>query len=366
MTEPKNETAPTADTERYLQIATDITVRLGLLFLIAALCFRILAPFLEILVWAFIIAIAMDRFFERTCAAFGGRRKLVAGGLVVATLIAGAVPGVLLTETLVSGSRDFADRVAAGTVEVPPPPDSVADWPVVGTRLHAAWDLASVNFSEALSRVKPQLVAASRGLLAAAGSAGVAIVQLVLSVIIASFLLVNRSWRHDAILKFMTRMAPTNGARFTELAFSTIQSVVQGLLGVAIIQAILAGIGFLVAGIPGAGLWALIVMVGAIVQIPVTLVIIPPVLIGFSVLSTPLAIVFTVWCVVVSLIDNVLKPILFGRGAQVPTIVIFLGAIGGMLSLGIIGLFLGAVILALGYELVVAWMGDQNTAEEAA
>ena len=232
--------------------------------------------------------------------------------------------------------------------------------------MHGFWLLASENLSEALSRAKPQLAAASRQLVAAAGSAGGAVLQLLVSVIIASIMLVNSRGRQEAMVRFMTRIAPQRGKQFTELSFATIQSVVQGLLGVAIIQSVLAGVTFMVAGIPAAGLWALLVMVAAIVQIPVLLVVIPPILLGFSILSTPMAIVFTIVCVLVALVDNVLKPILFGRGVQVPMIVIFLGAIGGMLSMGIIGLFLGAVFLALGYELVTAWMGDAESTEETA
>ena len=355
-----------ADTSGTARVVTDVAVRLGVLFLILWLCFRVLAPFLETVLWAVIIAVAADRPFEKACAALGGRRKLVATAVVTVVLVALVLPAVLLTETLVSGSSGFAEQVASGELRIPPPPEKVAGWPVVGERLHAWWGLASENLTGALEHVEPQLAAGSRWLLAAAGSAGMAILQLVVALIVACFLLVNPGWRQESIVRLLTRIVPERGAHYAELAFGTIESVVQGLIGVAVIQAALAGIGYLVAGIPGAGLWALLVMVAAVVQLPVLLVMVPPILIAYSSMSTPMAIGFAVWCVVVSLIDNLLKPILFGRGASVPTLVIFLGSIGGMVSMGILGLFLGAVLLALGYELVVAWIAETERREEPA
>lgn len=116
----------------------------------------------------------------------------------------------------------------------------------------------------------------------------------------------------------------------------------------------------MVVGLPAAGLWALLVLVAAVVQLPVVLVLVPPVIIVFSTAGTGASVVFLIWCVFVSLIDNVLKPLLFGRGAQVPTLVIFVGAIGGMLAMGIIGLFVGAVVLALGYQILAAWLAEET------
>ena len=150
-----------------------------------------------------------------------------------------------------------------------------------------------------------------------------------------------------------------------KLARATVSSVVQGIVGVALIQAILAGVGFVAADVPGAGLWAMLVLVSAIVQLPVGLVVIPPILLVFSSASTTVAVLFTLWCVFISLVDNFLKPILFGRGVEIPTIVIFVGAIGGMLTMGIIGLFVGSVVLAVGYELFKAWIEEDESSAQA-
>jgi predicted PurR-regulated permease PerM len=328
-----------------------------MIILILGWCLQIVAPFVGIVVWATIIAIAADSPFDRLCAWCGGRRGLAATLLVVVTLIAFAVPTVMLSETLVSGAQTYANDLESGNLKVPAPAASVQDWPIIGERVFDLWQLASQNLEEAFSRLRPQLEAVSKWLLSAAGSAGAGILQLVASLIIAGVMLARSEGRQKAILRFATRMAgEVRGPEFAKLANATVQSVVQGILGVALIQTAFAALGFVVAGIPAAGLWAMLVLVAAIVQLPVALVMIAPIALAFSSLGTVTAVVFTVWCVVVSLLDNVLKPMLFGRGVEVPMLVIFLGAIGGMLSMGIVGLFLGAVVLALGYELFRAWL----------
>jgi predicted PurR-regulated permease PerM len=213
----------------------------------------------------------------------------------------------------------------------------------------------------------PQLKAVSTWLLHAAGSAGAGLFQLIASVIIAGVLLMRTAERSQLITRMATRLAgPKQGPDLAELAVATVKSVVQGIVGVAVIQAVLAGIGFIVTGVPAAGLWALLVLVAAVVQLPVVLVMIPPVLLVFTKASTTVMVAFTLWCLFVSLLDNFLKPILFGRGVKVPTVVIFIGAIGGMLSMGIIGLFVGAVVLGLGYELFNAWIAGQDDSPETA
>jgi predicted PurR-regulated permease PerM len=272
-------------------------------------------------------------------------------------------PAIILSGTLVSGAQHFAADIGDGRLTIPPPPARMAEWPIVGGQLFEFWQLASENFEEALTHLAPQLKAVSIWLLSAAQSVGIALLQLVGSIVIAGFMLAFGEERRAAMERFAKRLAGPQGAELARLANATVSSVVQGIIGVAIIQAVLAGIAFAVAGIPGAGLWAMGVLVAAIVQLPTAVVMIPPVLLAFSSLSTPVAVALTVWCVGVGLIDNILKPMLFGRGVQVPTVVIFVGAIGGMLSMGIIGLFVGAVVLALSYEILGVWLAGLD--EEA-
>jgi predicted PurR-regulated permease PerM len=143
-----------------------------------------------------------------------------------------------------------------------------------------------------------------------------------------------------------------------------VRSVTLGILGVAMIQALLASLGLLVVGVPGAGLWALLVLILAIVQLPTILVLGPIIVYVFSTSTTVTAVVFAIWSILVGISDAFLKPLLMGRGVDVPMLVIFIGAIGGFMTSGIIGLFIGAIILALGYKLYLIWL-DQDTQQDA-
>jgi predicted PurR-regulated permease PerM len=359
-TDPKSSASADRALEPQVRTATAIAVRLGVLVLLIGWCLQIVAPFIGIVVWAFIIAVASTRPYERLAGLLGDRRSLAAALFVLLALLALIVPAVVLSETLVRGAARFAEQVTAGEVVLPTPPQKIAEWPIVGEQLHAGWLEASENLRVALRQLRPQLEAVSQWLLSAAGSAGIALLQFVASLVIAGVLLARSKGRDETVTRFASRLSGDRGLELAALAEGTIRSVVQGILGVALIQSILAGLGFLVVGLPGAGLWALLVLVAAVVQLPVALVMILPVLVVFSAESTGVAVAFLIWSLLVSLVDNVLKPILFGRGARVPAIVIFLGAIGGMLAMGIIGLFVGAVVLALGHQILMGWLSEEG------
>lgn len=346
-----------------IRTAIEVSIRLGAITLLVLACLMIVAPFLTIVAWALIIAVAAEGGFETLSRWLGGRRVMAAFIAVTLTLLLLIVPTVQLSGSLVSGAQAFAQELKDGRVHVPPPDPRVADWPIVGKRVYENWELASKNLAAAMTHLEPQLQAVSRALLRAAGSVGAGILQMAGSLVIAGFMLVRAAKRRQSIERFATRMAgPVRGPRLMELANATVRSVVQGILGVALVQALLAGGGFMFAGVPAAGLWALLVLVAAIVQLPVALVMLPPVIYAFSSIGGVTAVALAAWCLMVGLLDNVLKPILFGRGVEVPSLVIFLGAIGGMLTLGIIGLFLGAVVLALGFALFMAWVSEADEA----
>ena len=346
-----------------IRSAIEISIRLGAIALLVVACLMIVAPFVSIVVWALIIAIAADGPYEALCRWLGGRRGLAAVIAVTVTLALLIVPTVQLSGSLLTGAKTFARHLSDGSVHVPAPDASVQNWPVVGPRVYENWKLASENLAGALVHLEPQLQTLSRWLLRAAGGVGAGVLQLVGSFLIAGVMLARGEQRRRSIKRFATRMAGRErGPKLAELANATVRSVVQGILGVALLQAVLAGGGFLAAGIPAAGLWALLVLVAAVVQLPVGLVLLPPVVYAFSSIGSLAAIALMVWCVGIALLDNILKPLLFGRGVGVPSLVIFMGAIGGMLTLGIVGLFLGSVVLALGFALFMAWLSDSEAA----
>jgi predicted PurR-regulated permease PerM len=267
---------------------------------------------------------------------------------VVLALLLFIIPALQFSETLVTGAKFVAERLDAGTLEVPAPPDKVADWPIVGDKIYPLWHLASENLESALVQIEPQLKLLSGWLLSAAGSAALGVALFFLSLVVSGAILANREAAEAFGRALARRLAASRGDEVLELARSTTIGVATGIIGVALIQAVLAGLGFIAAGVPAAGLWAMLVLVAAVVQFPVTVVLIPIVIYVFSVASTTVSVLFLIWSLFVGLIDNVLKPLFFGRGVEVPTLVIFIGAIGGMMNSGIIGLFTGSVVLAVG------------------
>jgi predicted PurR-regulated permease PerM len=347
-----------AEDRAFLKRALETSIRIGLVLFLVVWCFQLAQPFLSPIVWAIILAIAVHPLYARMCGVMGERSSLAAGILVVVSLVVLIVPASLLTTSLVESATELAESVKAGTLEVPPPPAGVADWPIVGDRVHDFWAAASRNLDAALDTLHPQLKAVGRWMLAKASSAGIGLLVFALSIVLAGVLLANGDGAAAVARRVAERLVPDRGAALVALAHDTVQSVTRGILGTAFIQAFLAGIGLLAAGVPAAGLWALLVMLLAVVQLPPLLVLVPIIVWVFGAKSTGLAVVFAIWTTAVGASDNVLKPLLLGRGSDLPAAVIFVGAIGGFIRAGIIGLFVGAAVLAVGYNLFIWWLDD--------
>jgi predicted PurR-regulated permease PerM len=323
-------------------------------------CFYILMPFLPMIAWGVIIAIAVYPGYRRLHGFLGGKRILASAICTALLLAAVIVPIVLLAGTLVDGIQILTSRIKEGAQIIPPPPAGVERWPIVGVPLREIWSLASVNLSAALRTLAPHVKAWIPGVITASAGIGVAGLQLALSILVAGLILANASGATQTAVALANRLFGQKGPDFIQLAGSTIRSVTTGIIGVAVIQSVFAGIGFLVFSLPGAGLWAVLFFAAALFQVG-ALLLIPAVIYLFAIASTTKAVLFLIWCVIVASLDNVLKPLLLGRGVAVPVAVVFLGAIGGFLALGIMGLFVGAVVLAVGYKLFSAWLN--GTAE---
>jgi predicted PurR-regulated permease PerM len=348
--------------EEYVPKAVEVAIRIGVLFVLAWWCFRILQPFVFLMIWGIILAIAMRPAHSRLADRLGGGRTGVAAMIVtIVMLVVLVVPAVFLTETLLAGAKGIATGLQDGTLHVPRPADGVNDWPLVGPQVHDLWASLSANLGTALEPVRPQLRAIARWLVGAMAGAGLGVLGFLVSVVISGIFLANVEAGGRTAHAIGRRLAGARGDEFVDLAGLTIRSVACGILGVALIQAVLAGLGFLAIGIPGAGLWALVALFLSIIQVGTLPIALPIVIYVFFTAEPLVAVIFLVWNVVVGLLDNVLKPLLLGRGSPVPTMVIFLGAIGGFLSAGIVGLFVGAVILALGYRVFLFWLyQDEN------
>jgi len=357
---------PASEKEMFHRVVETI-IRVAAIALLTFYCFHIVRPFIIPVVWGVIIAVAAHPGFLRLRSVLGGRNAMAATLFTALAIVVLVTPTVMLSDTMVVGARDLTNAVNKGTLDIPPPSEGVARWPVIGGPLAEFWELASHNLEEALDQVRPQLKATAGWLLSVVAGAGVALLQFVAAIIIAGVLLAHDEAGKRAAQAIAARLADERGTEFAALARATIRSVARGILGVAFLQAMLAGLGFLAVGVPGAGLWALLCLLLAVVQIGIFPVVIPAVIYVFYTAETPTAVLFLVWSVLVSALDNVLKPLLLGRGVNVPMAVIFVGAIGGFLASGIVGLFIGSVILVLGYQLFLAWLyGTTEAVQDSA
>jgi predicted PurR-regulated permease PerM len=341
-----------------LRRVLETSLHLAVVALLLVYCYRVVQPFIQPFAWAAILAVAINPVYLRLRHALGGRAGPAAAALVVTSLLVLAIPTILITANLVESSAEMAGRIQDGTVRVPPPPSSVADWPLVGERVHAFWATASVNLEAAVHEAGPAVKAVAHWLLKTSAGAGKGIVIFMLSLVIAGFLLSYQESVAGVANTVARRLFHERGEGLVELSRNTVESVTRGILGVALIQATLSGIGLLAAGVPAAGLWALLVLLMAVVQLPPILILGPIIVYVFASSPTLVAILFALWTVPVSFSDNLLKPLLLGRGASVPTLVIFVGAIGGFMLEGVIGLFLGAIAVALVFTLLKVWLED--------
>jgi predicted PurR-regulated permease PerM len=349
----------------FLVRALESSIRIGLVLFLVVWCYQIAQPFIQPITWGIVLAVATRPIYALLCRATRGRTSLAAAILVVVALLVLIVPAVLLTENLVESTTRFAEQVEDRTVEIPPPPENVAEWPIVGRPIHEFWSAASKNLDDALDPLHPQLRTFGRWVLETGASAGVGILVFALSIVLAGFLLASGENAAGLARNVAERLVPGRGAELVALAGATVQSVTRGILGTALIQSFLAGVGLLAAGVPAAGLWAFLVLLLAVVQLPPLLVLAPIIVWVFASEPTGVAILFGIWSLLVGISDNVLKPLLMGRGAGVPTAIIFVGAIGGFVRGGIIGLFVGAVVLAVGYNLFRWWLDKSPAAGPA-
>jgi predicted PurR-regulated permease PerM len=350
------------------RLLMDAVIRIGLIGLLAWMCFRVFSPFLGMMLWALILAIGMYPLQQRLVARLGGRPGRATSLLVLFLVLLIGVPFIMLSISFATHIQESYAAFQQGTLTISRPNESVAGWPLVGEKVYAAWSEAADNLPQFIDDNKVMLEEfARRGFAMAAGSATTTLVFLA-SLVIAGIIMAYGEQGSAAMQRIFCRLAgPSRGGQLQKLSTATVRSVASGVIGVAMIQALLLGVGFFLAGIPAAGLLALVVLVLGIAQLPATLVSLPAIAYLWSSgeFSTTHNVVFTVILLVAGLADNVLKPMLLGRGVDAPMPVILIGALGGMVTSGVIGLFVGAVVLAVGYQLFMEWVDQAPEASAA-
>lgn len=346
-----------------LNRSIEIAIRIGLIALLVIWSLQIVAPFLAPIVWGIIIAIGIYPVFHWIHDKSGMSNGLAATLFTLLMLVILITPTVMLTDALLANVSSISATLEKQGLSIPPPRESVGDWPLIGKQVEQFWNEAHADPEGTLRRIEPHIKRLTRFLLNAAAGAGVSLLLFVFSIIISGVFLAKAKDCAEAADKLLIRLAGDRGKEMVKLSHATVISVIQGVLGIALIQALLAGVGFLAMGIPGAGILALICLILAVVQIDILIILIPLSIYAFSFASVGAAIAFLIWNIAVGLMNNFLKPILLSRGVDSPMAVIFIGAIGGMLAFGIIGLFVGAVVLVISWTLFTAWL--ENPTESA-
>jgi predicted PurR-regulated permease PerM len=358
------ETSPAAAKKEVLDLSIEIAIRLAVVALLAVWCFQIFRPFLLPMIWGMIIAVALAKPFGQLVGLVGGRRGIAAAIFTLAAIVLIVLPTFRIADSVVRSSVDLAQQMEAETLQVPPARESVRDWPLIGNSLYDSWNLAATNLDAAVARFTPQLRTAGGWVIAKIRGLLGAILHTIIALIIAGFMLTYSQAGERAARGVMGRIGGERGEGIVQITGATIRSVALGVLGVALIQAAMGGIAMFLVHVPGWGVWTILILILAVMQLPPILVLGPVIFWVFSAVdSTMIAIVFTVWSLFVSVSDTFLKPLFLGRGLSIPMPVILIGAIGGLILYGIIGLFVGAVVLAIGYELFQAWMVEGAGAE---
>ncbi len=333
----------------------DVTIRLFFLILIVAWCLMIMLPFASIILWSVILALALHPLHSSLSKKMGGSPKLASTIIIISFLALVLVPTGFLIGSLIDEVKGLKALYDSGSLTIPPPTEKVKDWPIIGGQLYDFWLNASSNLQQMIVKYQDQLITigskVGKGILGAVG--GVA--QILVALIIAGILLIFGG-AGEEIRKIFRKLAGNNGDEFADMTVKTVASVVKGVIGVALILALLNGILFMLAGIPYAGIWTLLVFVLGVLQLPLFFITVPVIAYMFATKEFMPATIWTVLLLIAGLSDNVLKPILLGKGAPVPMLVIFIGVIGGFIFSGFIGLFTGAIVMSIGYKLFLGWI----------
>jgi len=334
-------------------------IRLGLLAGLMYWSYILVRPFVPILFWGAILAVALYPVHQHLARWLGGRPILSATLVTLLSLAVVIGPASWLAFGLVEALRWISEQFGEGKFAVPAPNEAIKDWPLIGAKLFELWDMASTNLAQALTKLAPYAKPWLAEILGLARSAGGEILKFLAAVILAGFLFIPGPRMVTRMRAFLAHIVPERSEEFVMLAGETIRSVSRGVIGIAMLQALLAGLGFMVADIPGAGLLTFLVLVLGIAQLGCAILLIPLIIWFWVTHDVTAATLFTLYIVPVGLLDNVLKPIVMGRGSHTPIAVIVIGVIGGTLAHGILGLFIGPVILAVGWTLLAAWMQEE-------
>jgi predicted PurR-regulated permease PerM len=341
----------------------DTALRIGLVAVLVYACARIVLPFAFVLMWSAILAVILYPLHLRLAKRLGDRGAALLIGLIGVAVILG--PMVIVVTSLATSLYSLLSSVQSQDVALPPPPLWLDGAPLVGKKLTEIWTLVATNLPAALAKYGHLMSGPLAWVASFAGGLAIAELSFVLSFAIAMVLVVYGRGATEFAQRFLERVTSSHAraVQLVTLMAATIRGVALGVIGVALIQSVLLGVGFFAIGIQAAGPLTLIALLLGVMQVPLILLTLPVVGYVFATEPTQAAIIFLIWNVIVGLSDNILRPLMLGRGVEVPMPVILIGVIGGMIVDGLVGLFVGPVLLAVSYVLLLEWL-RQNPVDD--
>ena len=333
-------------------------VRIGCLALLGYWAFVLVSPFLTIMLWSIIVAVALYPVFEWLAARLH-HRVLAATLITVLILLIIIGPVAWLGLSLIDNVRRLVEAFGDGSLAVPPPYEGAKAWPLVGPWIYETWYQASTNLKGLLVQIGPYLRPYGTSLLRISGDAGLNFLKFTTAAAIAGFLFIPGPRLVEIIRSVVRVVATERGEEFVSLTGATIRNVSRGVIGIALLQSLLAGIGLMVAGVPAAGLLSFLVMLFGIVQIGPSVILLPLIVWSWFAMEPKAALLFSAYMVPVNFVDNVLRPLVMAQGLGTPILVIFIGVIGGTLTHGLLGLFIGPIVLSIAWQLLVVWTREE-------
>jgi len=356
-----------ADDPRAPLDVTHVTLSVAFLAFLAAATFWVLSPFLTALLWATVISVAIWPVMIRLEAALGGRRGLTVAIVTAATLLVVFVPVTLALMTIVRNAHNVTTELGyLESIALPAAPPWLARIPFGGERLAAEWSrFAALDPQQRLAELTPYVQTALQWFVVKAGSVGMMLLQFLVTAIISAIVLARGESVRDGLLQFAARLAGQQGREAALMAARAIRGVVLGVVVTALLQAAIGGVGLFIAGLPAAALLTAVMLFLCLAQLGPMLVLVPAVVWLYWSGSTGAGTTLLVITAITAGLDNVVRPWLIKRGANLPLVLIFAGVIGGLLAFGIIGLFIGPVVLTVAYTLLVAWVKEDLSARAA-
>jgi predicted PurR-regulated permease PerM len=332
---------------------------LALAFLLSW-CFNILAPFFSPIIWAAILAVTLYPMHQKLKRRLNGKSLLAAilvtSMILILFLVIGSWLGVRTGSEIKSTISNYQD----GKLRIPHPPESVKQWPVIGNKAFEVWTQLTSGVDTIVQKYPDEVRTATSTGIQLLATTGKGLFIFAISILISGVFLAYGDQSAAFARTVFNRLINSTKFDMSIIAAITIRNVVRGILGVAIIQSVCAGLGFVVAGIPYAGIWTLLCLILAIIQVGIFPIVLCVMIYIWTTDRTTTAILLTIYMIPVGLLDNILKPLMMGKGAPVPMLIIFLGSLGGFIYSGFIGLFTGAVILSLGYRLFDVWLKESE------